>query len=170
MNISLQKAKTLDDIGLRRLKQLTKKHNNVRPWLDKIVKAEKLKKLTAEILGEISKIKYGFRNALQNGKQTEMEFFATSMQQYIESGGAVWYFERVDGGVNKWLGYLNEMGSDLKLAKLKPLSNAYGGGDNYYLTCYKGENIITTLLILTQTQLAILKHNKTVMQALMKTK
>jgi len=179
---SLANAKDASDNALKALKADVKKQGNSREGLDRIKRAELLKKRTAEMLGDIEKIKsklindagdgldpktHTVKNPKEEGKVGEIMIGAT------KDGEGYKLKKKLDSYV-KWLG--TEF-KDLTLPKFDPIAEGNANNPLYAADpVQKGKDfseanfghtpVVAALAVLTQKQSVVLRYESEVLKKL----
>ena len=179
---SLANAKSASDGALKALKADVKKNGNSREGLDRIKRAELLKKKTAEILGEIDKIKqtlinkagdgldpktHTVKNPKEEGKVGEIMIGAS------KDGEGYKLKKKLDGYVS-WLG--TEF-KDLQLPKFEKIAEGnennplYAGdpvqsGKDFPEANFGHTPVVAALAVLTQKQSVLLRYESEVLKKL----
>ena len=163
MEHSLVSAKTTSDNWLRRLKMEVKNQGNSREGLERIKRAERLKKETAELLGEIEKVKWKMVTERGDGLDPK----AHTVKKPLASSGLR---KEVESLIKKLASYMNFLKAEFKDLDIEPLDKTNEGyiqdKKQFYDIYFKGTNVVEGLTSLTHFQSKVLQYEQKVAKKL----
>ncbi|OJJ17899.1 hypothetical protein BKI52_29000 [marine bacterium AO1-C] len=169
---SLANLKNTSDNSLKSLKADVKKNGNARAGLEMIKRAEQLKKHTAEMLGEIDKIKQRLINEAGGGldpqthtvKRPKDQFYTYRDMIGLPGGekGMAYKLEKQLKAYNNWV---NAEYKDLLKDKLAPLTKVGGAKDtkDFVRHNFRRKPIVLVLAKLSQLQHQVLEDESKVL-------
>jgi Ca-activated chloride channel family protein len=162
---SLVSAKTSSDKALEALKKDVKKNGSSREGLERIKRAELLKKKSATLLGNISKIKQQLIDKAGQGLDEKTyrpkdPFNTTTTQRLMREN-----VDEFSKKLEKYVSWLSIEFKDLDLPKFEPLGKGYQDL-GFYETFFADANLGETLCFLTNRQAEVLRYQAEVLKRL----
>ena len=162
---SLVSAKSASDQALVALKKEVKKQGNSHEGLERIKRAELLKKWTVEMLGDIDKIKSHLIKNAGDGLSAQ-----TYMPKHPLNKNKTSAIMRKESAIlskklNKYCTFLIHKFKDLELPRFELLGKGFKEL-SFYKTCFEEATLADALLVLTQKQSAVLRYQSEVLKKL----
>lgn len=158
-------AKKSSDQALQSLKKDVKKNGNSREGLERIKRAELLKKKSMTLLGSLSKIKQQLIDKAGQGLDEKTHrpkdpLNVRTTQRLMRKSA-----DTLSQQLEYYVDWLSDEFKDLDLPKFEPLGKGYGEL-SFYQTFFANANLGETLCILTNKQSEVLRYQAEVLKKL----
>lgn len=165
LEYNLASAKRASDGVLKELKADVKKRGNSREGLERIKRAEQLKQRTAQMLGELDKIKQFLISKAGDGIDPKTHM----LKRPLNTGTTRQIMKKETPALSKRLNaytlFITVEFKDLMLPKFDNLGDGFDGYTFYEIN-FKKANLIEVLTVLTQKQSVVLRYESEVLKKL----